>query len=108
MVHGATGGGEAGGLLGSQLEEEGAESYKGEGKLTAGTVGVAEKRATVLAAFGKSKSFWVRWLLLLMLGLLLPMLGLLLLPGSRWQRRRFLQRRERNGATTTCDGLMAT
>jgi hypothetical protein len=66
----------------------------------AGTVGVAEKRDIVMAAFGKSKSFWVRWLLL-------PMLGLLL-PGSRWQRRRFLQRRERNGATTMCDGLMAT
>jgi len=100
VAHGATGGGEVGGLLWSQLEEEGVESYKGEGKLTAGTVGVAEKRDTILAAFGKSKSFWVRWLLL-------PMLGLLL-PRSRWQRRRFLQRRERNGATTTCDGLMAT
>jgi hypothetical protein len=32
----------------------------------------------------------------------------MLLPGSGWQRRRFLQRRERSGATTTCDGLMAT
>jgi hypothetical protein len=32
----------------------------------------------------------------------------MLLLGSGWQRRRFLQRRERSGATTTCDGLMAT
>ena len=97
MAHGATGGGEAGGSLWSQLEEEGTKSCKREGKLTAGTVGVAEERAAVLAAFGKDKSFWARWLLLLML-----------LPGSGWQRRRFLQRRERSGATTTCDGLMAT
>jgi hypothetical protein len=87
-------------LLWSQLEEEGTESCKGEGKLAAGTVGVAEERAAVQASFGKDKSFWARWLLLLMLGLLLP--------GSRWQRRGFLQRRERSGATTTCDGLMAS
>jgi hypothetical protein len=96
VAHGATEGGEAGGLLWSQLEEEGTESGKGERKLVAGNVGVAEERATVLVAFGKDKSFWEMWLLLL------------LLPRSQWQRRRFLQRRERSGATTTCDGLMAT
>jgi len=47
VAHGATGGGEAGGLLWSQLEEEGIESCKGDGKLAAGTVGVAEERAAV-------------------------------------------------------------
>ena len=57
MAHGATGGCEAGGLLWSQLEEEGTESCKGEGKLAAGTVGVAEERAAVQASFGKDKSF---------------------------------------------------
>jgi len=46
VVHGATGGGEAGGLHWSRLEEEGAKSCKGEGKLTATS-----------AAFGKEKSF---------------------------------------------------
>jgi len=50
VVHGATGGGEAGGLHWSRLEEEGAESCKGEGKLTAGAVGVAEERAATPAA----------------------------------------------------------
>jgi len=35
VVHGVTEGGEAGGLHWSRLEEEGAESCKGEGKLTA-------------------------------------------------------------------------
>jgi hypothetical protein len=39
------------------LEEEGTESCKGEGKLAAGTVGVAEERAAVQASFGKDKSF---------------------------------------------------
>jgi len=39
VAHGATGGGEVGGLLWSQLEEEGTESGKEEGKLAAGTVG---------------------------------------------------------------------
>ena len=65
MAHGATGGGEASGLLWSQLEEEGIKSCKGEGKLAIGIVGVAEMRAVVLAAFGNDKSFWAKWLLLL-------------------------------------------
>jgi len=71
------------------------EACEGEGKLAVGTVGVVEERATTLAVFGKEKSFWERWWPLL---LLLP-----LLPRSQWQRRRFLQRRERerSGATTT-------
>ena len=78
VVHGETGGGEAGGVHWSRLEEE--------GKLTAVAVGVAEERAATPAAFGKEKSFWARWWPL-------PLLQ------SRWQRRRFLQRRERSGAT---------
>jgi len=82
VVHGVTEGGEAGGLHWSRLEEERAESCKGEGKLTAGAVGVAEERAATPAAFGKEESFWARWWPL-------PLLQ------SRWQRRRFLQRRER-------------
>jgi hypothetical protein len=45
----------------SRLEEEGAESCKGEGKLTAGVAGVAEERAATPAAFGKEESFWARW-----------------------------------------------
>jgi len=72
VVHGTTGGGEAGGWLWSQLEEEEAEACRGEGKLTIGTIGVAEKRVAALAVFGKDKSFWARWLLLL-------------LQGSQWQ-----------------------
>jgi hypothetical protein len=59
---------------------------KGEGKLTAGAVGVAEERAATPAAFGKEESFWARWWLLALLSP--PLLE------SRWQRRRFLQRRE--------------
>jgi hypothetical protein len=48
VVHGATGGGDAGGLHWSRLEEEGAESCIGEGKLTAGAVGyVRRSGATV-------------------------------------------------------------
>jgi len=80
-VHGVTEGGEAGGLHWSRLEEEGAESCKGEGKLTAGAVGVAEERAATPAAFGKEESFWARWWPL-------PLLSPPLLQ-SRWQRRRF-------------------
>jgi hypothetical protein len=57
VAYGATGGGEAGGWLWSQLEEEEAEACKGEGKLAVGTIGVAEGRAAALAAFGKVKSF---------------------------------------------------
>jgi len=87
VVHGVTEGGEAGGLHWSRLEEEGAESCKGEGKLTAGAVGVAEERAATPAVFGKEESFWARWWSL-------PLLSPPLLQ-SRWQRRRFLQRRER-------------
>jgi hypothetical protein len=86
VVHGATGGGEAGGVHWSRLEDEGAESCKGEGKLTAGAVGVAEERAATPAAFEKEESFWARWWLLALLSP--PLLE------SRWQRRRFLQRRE--------------
>jgi hypothetical protein len=86
VVRGATGGGEDGGVHWSRLEEEGAESCKGEGKLTAGAVGVAEERAATPAAFGKEESFWARWWLLA-----LPSPPL---QESRWQRRRFLQRRE--------------
>ena len=69
------------------------EACEGEGKLTVGAVGVVEERAATLAVFGKEKSFWARWW-----PLLLP-----LLPRSQWQRRKFLQRRERerSGATTT-------
>jgi hypothetical protein len=85
VAHSATGGGEAGGWLWSQPgKEEKAEACKGEGKLVVGTVGVAKEKAVALAAFGKDKRFWARWWPLL-----------LLLSGSRWQRRRFLQRRER-------------
>ena len=68
-----------------QLEEE-AKACKGEGKLAVGTVGAAEERVAALASVRRDKSFWTRWLLLL---------------GSRWQRRKVLQRRERSGATTT-------
>jgi hypothetical protein len=57
VVHGVTEGGKAGGLHWSRLEEEGAESCKGEGKLTAGAVGVAEERAATPATFGKEESF---------------------------------------------------
>jgi hypothetical protein len=57
VAHGATGGGETGGWLWSQLEEEEAEACKGEGKLVVGTIGVAEGRVAALAAFGKDKSF---------------------------------------------------
>jgi len=70
VVRGATGGGKTGGWLWLQLEEKEVEACKGEGKLTGGTV---EEIAAILYAFGKSKSFWARWLLLL-----------LLLLGSRW------------------------
>ena len=93
MAHGATGGGEVGGLLWSRLEEEGIESCEGERKLAVGAVGVAEEKAATLAAFWKGKSFWARWWPLL---LLLPML-----PRSQWQRRGiFTEERERSGATT--------
>jgi hypothetical protein len=90
VAHGATGGGEAGGWLWLQLEEEEEEeeACKGKKKLAIGTVGVAEERVVALAAVRKDKSFSVRWLLLLLLGL-------------RWQRIRVLQRRERSGATNT-------
>jgi len=86
VVNGVTEGGEADDLHWSRLEEEGAESCKGEGKLTAGAVGVAEERAATPAAFEKEESFWSRWWLLALLSP--PLLE------SRWQRRRFLQRRE--------------
>jgi hypothetical protein len=89
VVRGATGGGEDGGVHWSRLEEEGAESCKGEGKLTAGAVGVAEERAATPAAFGKEESFWARWWLLALLALPSPPLQ-----EARWQRRRFLQMRE--------------
>jgi len=88
VAHGATGGGEASDWLWLQLEGEEAEVCKGEGKLAVGTVGVAEERVAALASVGKDKSFWARWLLLL------------LLLGLRWKKRRVLQRRERSGATT--------
>jgi hypothetical protein len=39
------------------LEEEEVEACRGEGKLAIGTIGVAEKRVTALAVFGKDKSF---------------------------------------------------
>ena len=93
VVHSATGGGEADSVHWSRLEEEGAESCKGEGKLKAGAVGVVEERAATPAAFGKEESFEARWWPL-------PLLSPPLLE-SRWQRRRFLQRRERSGATIT-------
>jgi hypothetical protein len=63
------------------------EACEGEGKLAVGAVGEAKERDATLAVFGKEKSFWARWWPLL---LLLP-----LLPRSQWQKRRFLQRRER-------------
>jgi len=91
-VHGVTEGGEAGGLHCSRLEEEGADSCRGEGKLTAGAVGVTEEGDATLAAFGKEESFWAMWWPLPLLSP--PLLSPLLLQ-SRWQRRRFLQRRER-------------
>nr|TKR84713.1 hypothetical protein D5086_0000255010 [Populus alba] len=65
VAPGATEGGEAGGGLWLQLEEE--DACKGEGKLTVATVGAVEERAVVLAVFGKGRSFWSRWLLLLLL-----------------------------------------
>jgi len=60
VVHGATGSGKAGGVHWSRPEGEGAEACKGEGKLTARAVGVAEERAATPAAFGKEESFWAR------------------------------------------------
>jgi len=86
VVHGVTEGGEAGGLHCSRLEEKGADSSRGEGKLTAGAVGVPGEGDATLAAAGRSESFWARWWLL----------------ESRWQRRRFYRgERERSGATVT-------
>jgi len=55
VAHGATGGREVGGLLWSQREEEEVETCKGEGKLAVGSVGAAEERVAVLAAFRKGK-----------------------------------------------------
>ena len=51
-MHGVTEGGEAGGLHCSRLEEEGADSCRGEGKLTAGAVGVTGEGDATLAAAG--------------------------------------------------------
>ena len=67
-MHGATRGTEADGWLWLQLEEEEAEACKGEGKLVVGIVGVGEERVAASASVGKDKSFWARWLLLLLLG----------------------------------------
>ena len=50
MAYGATGGGEAGGWLWLQLEEEEAKACKGEGKLAVGIVEVAEERVVALAS----------------------------------------------------------
>jgi hypothetical protein len=75
VAHGVAGGGEAGGWLWSQLEEE-AEACEGEEKLAVGAVGVVEERVATLAAFGKEKSFWALWWPLLLL--------LSLLSGSQW------------------------
>jgi len=84
VVHGVTEGGEAGGLHCSRLEEEGADSCRGEGKLTAGAVGVTEEGDATLAAAGRSESRWRGWL------------PLLLLLELRWWRgkKKVLQRRE--------------
>ena len=54
VVRGATGGDEDGGVHWSRLEEEGADSCRGEGKLTAGAVGVTEEGAATPAAAGRS------------------------------------------------------
>jgi len=62
VVHSVTEGGEAGGFHCSRLEEEGADSCRGEGKLTAGAVGVTEEGDATLAAAGRSGSRWKRWL----------------------------------------------
>ena len=51
-----------------------------------GTVGVAEERVVALVSVRRDKSLWTRWLML---------------RGSQWQRSKVLQKRERNGATTT-------
>ena len=56
MAHGAIGGGEAGGRLQAQLEEEEEDACKGERKLTVGTVGAAEKRLATLTAVGKERT----------------------------------------------------
>jgi hypothetical protein len=55
--------------------------------LTVGAVGVAEERVIAPVVIGKGKNGWTRWLLLLF--------------GLRWQSRRVLQRREREGGATT-------
>ena len=51
-------------LLLPVLEKEENRPCRGEGKLTAGAVGVAEERTATPAAFGKEESFWARWWLL--------------------------------------------
>ena len=91
---------EAGGFTSvhwSRLEEEGADSCRGEGKLSAGAVGVTEEGAATPVAVGrhwrKEDCCWPRWLQ--------PLLSPLLLE-SRWQRRRFLfcrEERERKRGT---------